>query len=83
MLAFFLINKELTLLLLHEENITKQLKKWTYFYKWRIQYRRNTKFKIFNNLENLGKFDLVINSLKAHSANQTAKLVSNLLHETL
>jgi len=39
------------------------------------------KFKIFNNLENLEKFDLVINSLKAHSANQTAELVSNLLHK--
>ena len=26
------------------------------------------KFKIFDNLDNLGKFDLVINSLKAHAA---------------
>ena len=39
------------------------------------------KFKIFNDLENLKEFDLVINSLKAHSANQTAELVSNLLHQ--
>ena len=39
------------------------------------------KFKIHNNLDNLGKFDLVINSLKAHSANQTAKIVSSILNE--
>jgi len=39
------------------------------------------KFKVFDNLQTLGKFDLVINSLKAHSANQTAELVSNLLHQ--
>ncbi|MBF97105.1 MAG: 2-dehydropantoate 2-reductase [Pelagibacterales bacterium] len=39
------------------------------------------RFDIFDNLENLGKFDLVINSLKAHSANQTASIVSTILHE--
>ena len=39
------------------------------------------KFKIFDNLDTLGKFDLVINGLKAHSANETAELVSTLLHE--
>ena len=37
------------------------------------------KFKIYDSLENLGKFDLVINSLKAHSASQTADQVSNIL----
>ena len=34
------------------------------------------KFAIFENLDNLGFFDLVINSLKAHSANQTAEIFS-------
>ena len=39
------------------------------------------KFKIFDNLDSLGSFDLVINSLKAHSANQTAEIVAKILHE--
>jgi len=39
------------------------------------------KFKIFENLESLESFDLVINSLKAHSANQTAELVAKILHK--
>ena len=37
------------------------------------------KFTIYDNLESLGKFDLVINSLKAHSANQTAASVASIL----
>ena len=39
------------------------------------------KFKVFDSLESLGNFDLVINSLKAHSSNQTAELVAKILHE--
>ena len=42
------------------------------------------KFNVFDSVDSLGKFDLVINSLKAHSANQTAELVSKLLdHQTV
>ena len=39
------------------------------------------KFNIFNSLENLGSFDFVINSLKAHSASQTANIVSSVLNK--
>lgn len=39
------------------------------------------KFAIFENLDNLGFFDLVINSLKAHSANQTAEIFSKILKD--
>ena len=39
-------------------------------------------FDTHENISNLGKFDLIINGLKAHSANSTAKHVSQLLHET-
>ncbi len=38
------------------------------------------KFDVYENITGLGKFDLVINGLKAHSANNTAEQVSNLLH---
>ena len=41
------------------------------------------KIKVFDNLESLGSFDLVINSLKAHSANQTAELVNKFYMKTL
>ena len=37
------------------------------------------KFDIYDNTDNLGKFDLVINGLKAHSSNKTASIVSKLL----
>ncbi len=39
------------------------------------------KFKIFDTVDNLGQFDLVINSLKAHSGNETAKIMSTMLHK--
>ncbi len=39
------------------------------------------KFDVFSDTTELGKFDLVINGLKAHSANQTAKTVSHLMNE--
>ena len=37
------------------------------------------KFDIYNNTEKLGKFDLVINGLKAHSSNKTVSDVSRIL----
>ena len=39
------------------------------------------RFDVYQDITNIGKFDLVINGLKAHSANQTAKHVSQLLHK--
>ena len=39
------------------------------------------KFDIYHNIKDIGKFDLVINGLKAHSANATAESVSKLMHE--
>lgn len=39
------------------------------------------KFEVFNDLEKLGKFDLVINGLKAHSSNKSAAKVNNLLEK--
>ena len=39
------------------------------------------KFDVFSDTSNLGKFDLVINGLKAHSSNKTAITVSELMHE--
>ena len=66
---------------MHEEKHYREIKKngLTFISKeYNIEDTKN--FKIFDSLEKLEKFDLVINSLKAHSANQTAELVSNLLH---
>ena len=40
------------------------------------------KFDVYQDISDIGKFDLVINGLKAHSANNTAKHVSQLLHES-
>ena len=37
---------------------------------------------MYQDISDIGKFDLVINGLKAHSANNTAKHVSQLLHES-
>ncbi len=39
------------------------------------------KFDVYQDISDTGKFDLVINGLKAHSANNTAKHVSHLLHD--
>jgi len=39
------------------------------------------KFDIQENIDNLGHFDLLINGLKAHSANSTAEHVSKLMHK--
>ena len=39
------------------------------------------KFEIFEDLSEIGKFDLVINGLKAHSSNSVAKHLSTILHE--
>ena len=40
------------------------------------------KFDVYEDISDIGKFDLVINGLKAHSANNTAIHVSQLLHES-
>ena len=34
------------------------------------------KFNVYQNITEIGKFDLLINGLKAHSANSTAEHVS-------
>ena len=41
------------------------------------------KFDVYQEISDIGKFDLVINGLKAHSANNTAKHVSQLLHRVI
>ena len=38
-------------------------------------------FNVHQDISEIGKFDLVINGLKAHSANQTAEHVSQLLNK--
>ena len=37
------------------------------------------KFEIYDNIENIGSFDLIINGLKAHSSSENAKKISSIM----
>ena len=82
MVGFLLIKKGYDVTLIARREHYKAIKKnGLTFISNEYNIEETRKLKVFDNLESLGSFDLVINSLKAHSANQTAELVNNILHE--
>ena len=82
MLGFLLNKQGIDVTLIARRDHYKAIKKnGLTFISSEYNIEETQKFKIFDSVERLGKFDLVINGLKAHSANQTAELVSNLIHE--
>ena len=80
MLGFLLQKSGVDVTLIARRNHYEEIKKnGLTFVSKELNIEDTYKFKIYDSLENLGKFDLVINSLKAHSASQTADQVSNIL----
>ncbi|MEC8099677.1 MAG: 2-dehydropantoate 2-reductase [Pseudomonadota bacterium] len=80
MLGFLLKKKGVDVTLIARRDHYKEiLKNGLTFISNVYDIEESQKFEVFDSLDKLGKFDLVINSLKAHSANQTAKLIANIL----
>ncbi|MDC3024167.1 2-dehydropantoate 2-reductase [Alphaproteobacteria bacterium] len=85
MLGFLLKKQGVDVTLIARRNHFEAIKKnGLTFISAEYNIEETKKFDVFDSVDSLGKFDLVINSLKAHSANQTAESVSKLLdHHTV